>query len=83
VSLMIPCGNCGPRPVEEFRFGDEVVERPATPDPEGERLVDDAWMLTNAEGPNVERWFHAGGCRRWVTIKRDTRTDRVLGGDPD
>ena len=26
----------------------------------------------------VERWFHEFGCRRWSTIRRDTRTDAVL-----
>jgi sarcosine oxidase subunit delta len=80
MSLAIPCGHCGSRPVEEFRFGGDLVERTTTPAPYDERLVDDVWMLANAEGPNVERWFHAGGCRRWVTIRRDTRTDRVLDG---
>lgn len=77
MSLIIPCGHCGPRPVEEWRYGGEVVEAAKTLTGE-DRLVDETWMLTNAEGPTVERWFHAAGCRRWVTIRRDTQTDRVL-----
>ena len=36
------------------------------------------FLLTNPEGPVVERWFHAQGCRRWVTVRRDTRTDAIL-----
>jgi sarcosine oxidase delta subunit len=26
----------------------------------------------------TERWFHAAGCRRWVTVRRDTITDTVV-----
>jgi sarcosine oxidase delta subunit len=25
----------------------------------------------------VERWFHFGGCRRWVTLERDTRDNTI------
>ena len=35
-------------------------------------------MLDNADGPTTERWFHEAGCRRWHTIRRDTRTDEIL-----
>jgi sarcosine oxidase, subunit delta len=76
VSLLIPCGQCGPRPVEEFRYGGEVERRPPFDD-EDARIVDEAWMLTNTDGLATERWFHAAGCRRWVTIERDTGSDRI------
>jgi sarcosine oxidase delta subunit len=26
----------------------------------------------------TERWFHAFGCRRWLTVRRDTSTDTVV-----
>ena len=42
------------------------------------RDLDRAFMHENAEGPTTERWFHASGCRRWVTVRRDTTTDEVL-----
>ena len=29
-------------------------------------------------GPSTERWFHHAGCRRWLTLRRDTRTDEIL-----
>ena len=32
-------------------------------------------MIGNTEGDDRERWFHAGGCRRWYTIERDTTLD--------
>lgn len=31
--------------------------------------------MANPEGRNRERWFPAGGCRRWHTIERDTTLD--------
>ena len=37
-----------------------------------ERDVDRGFMMGNPEGFKGERWFHAGGCRRWQTIERDT-----------
>ena len=58
-------------------------EIPFTPDtltdPDA-RDVDRAFMHTNAEGVVTERWFHTAGCRRWMTVSRDTRTNDVLGG---
>jgi sarcosine oxidase subunit delta len=34
-------------------------------------------MRDNAAGPQRERWFHFAGCRRWLTIERDTRTNEI------
>lgn len=76
--LMIPCPHCGPRPVEEFRFGGELPEPPAHLTDEFERDLDRVWFYTNVEGVETERWFHAGGCHRWATYQRDTATDRVV-----
>jgi heterotetrameric sarcosine oxidase delta subunit len=75
--LWLPCPICGSRPVEEFSFGGEapsVPDRLTDPD---ERDVDYVWMFDNADGLTSERWFHHAGCRRWTTIRRDTRTDTV------
>ncbi len=78
---LIPCPNCGARPTEEFRFGGEV---PAIPDRVvgvEARDVDLVWFSNNVDGPSVERWYHLGGCKRWLTLARDTHTDTVLGAD--
>lgn len=76
--LWITCPNCGERPVTEYRFGGEI---PAVPeritDPDA-RNLDYVWMQSNLAGVTTERWFHAAGCRRWLTLRRDTRTDRVV-----
>ena len=76
--LWITCPTCGPRPVEEYRFGGEQPSVPdAVTDPDA-RVVDHVWFFDNVEGPSVERWFHHAGCRRWLTLRRDTQSDRVL-----
>jgi heterotetrameric sarcosine oxidase delta subunit len=64
--------------VEEFRFGGELPHVPDHITDPGQRDLDWAWMLDNAEGPSIERWFHEAGCRRWHTVRRDTRTDELL-----
>jgi sarcosine oxidase subunit delta len=74
--LRITCPHCGVRAVEEFVYG----EMPAPPgnltDPDA-RDLDRAFMHTNTEGVVTERWFHTAGCRRWLTVQRDTRTNVI------
>jgi heterotetrameric sarcosine oxidase delta subunit len=74
----IPCPHCGERAIEEFVHGEIPTPPDALTDPDA-RDVDRAFMRTNPEGPVVERWFHAYGCRRWLTLRRDTRTNDVIG----
>ena len=77
--LWLTCPNCGRRPVEEFSFGGAV---PAVPDgitDPDERDVDRVWMFDNVDGLTTERWFHAAGCRRWATVRRDTSIDVEVG----
>lgn len=77
MSLRIPCPNCGVRPVEEFLYGEVPTVPDAITDPDG-RDLDRAFMRDNTEGLVTERWFHADGCRRWTSLRRDTRTDEVV-----
>lgn len=74
MSIAITCPNCGARPVEEYRFGGEAIPRTSGEETSAD-LIDRTWMLTNAEGRATERWFHEAGCRRWLTVIRDTRID--------
>lgn len=77
MSLRIPCPHCGRRPIEEFVHG----EVPAVPDSitdRDDRDLDRAFMRDNPEGVVTERWFHADGCRRWMTLRRNTRDDEVV-----
>lgn len=74
MSLLVPCPHCGPRPFAEFTFGGEL--RPIEA-PDAEADFARVYLRDNAAGVQQERWFHAAGCRRWLTIARDTRTDRI------
>ncbi|MBA3796036.1 MAG: sarcosine oxidase subunit delta [Chloroflexi bacterium] len=76
--LRITCPNCGRRPVEEYRFGGELRGAAASITDPAQRDVDYVWMRDNIEGVTTERWFHSAGCRRWLTLSRDTITDTVV-----
>ncbi len=76
--LWIPCPTCGLRPVEEFAFGGELRRDRSEIADRDARDLDQAWMVDNVAGVETERWFHRAGCRRWLTIRRDTATDTVV-----
>jgi heterotetrameric sarcosine oxidase delta subunit len=74
MGLKIPCPNCGPREYTEFAFGGEL--RPlvvSDPDEDFARVT----LRENTAGPQEERWYHLFGCRRWLTLRRDTLTNRI------
>ena len=78
MSISLNCPHCGKRPIEEFLYGDI----PVVPDEvvgEDARDLDFAFMKSNVEGVQREAWFHVFGCRRWLYLERDTRTDEVVG----
>lgn len=81
MALMIQCPNCGRRPFTEFVCSGELPEHtghattPGTDPMEAD--FERVWLRRNAAGPQTERWFHAAGCRRWVTVTRDTLTNRI------
>ncbi|HEY8578867.1 MAG TPA: sarcosine oxidase subunit delta [Beijerinckiaceae bacterium] len=79
--LLIPCPHCGAaRPEREFVYGGEAgLIRPADP----AQASDGAWTdylfrRDNLRGPQDERWRHVHGCGRFIIVRRDTATDRVL-----
>ena len=41
------------------------------------------WMRRNVAGEQAERWFHRDGCRRWLTITRNTVTNQCRWHDGD
>lgn len=77
MSIQITCPHCGKRPLEEFAYG-EVFDVPESITDPDERDIDRAFMLNNPEGSQREAWFHTYGCRRWIYLHRDTRTDQIL-----
>ena len=76
--LTIVCPICGPRAVEEFRFGGELPQPPERLTDDFDRDLDRVWMFTNTDGVQIERWFHEAGCHRWHTAQRDTTFDRFV-----
>lgn len=78
MALRIICPHCGSRPFTEFFFGGEVRRLASSTD----TLDDDyrrVWLPENLAGIQTERWFHSAGCRRWLTLERDTLTNEVHG----
>lgn len=69
MSFCLTCPNCGPRAVEEFRYGGQILPTGAANQPAAG---------SNLPGPQRERWFHRFGCRRWLAAVRDVRTNEVL-----
>jgi heterotetrameric sarcosine oxidase delta subunit len=78
MSIRIPCNHCGDRPIEEYLYG-EIFDVPDEIHDPDDRDLDRGFMHSNTQGPVTEAWFHLFGCRRWVRVTRDTRTDEILG----
>ena len=76
--LWLDCPRCGRRPLDEFTFGGERRPTPDSITDPDERDFDEVWIFENPDGVTTERWFHAAGCRRWLTVRRDT-SDRRRG----
>ncbi len=78
--MRIECPFCGERDLSEFTYlGDADARRPP---PDAERLADRfyeaVYLRDNPAGPHRELWFHAGGCRSWLQVTRNTRTHEIL-----
>ena len=78
--MRIPCPFCGERDLHEFVNRGEAG--PPRPDPDAPdaaaRFFDYLYLRDNPRGPDREHWYHAVGCRRWLTVVRDTRTHAVI-----
>ncbi len=78
--FQLTCPWCGPRDETEYHYGGQAhVPYPEDP----AVLSDEDWAgylfyRDNPKGPFAERWAHAGGCRRWFNVVRDTATYDVL-----
>lgn len=78
MALEITCPTCGPRSYTEFTYGGAWREI-GTEDPDEDFAR--VFLDPNEAGPQRERWYHLAGCRRWLTLTRDTVTDRVIEGE--
>jgi methylglutamate dehydrogenase subunit B len=77
MSFLLPCPNCGPRPVEEFSCAGEVTRRPSK-SPSLRELTSYLYFRRNVAGVQREWWYHSLGCEVWFQAERDTRTNEVL-----
>ena len=76
MASLIDCPHCGPRPKEEFGIKRAVLPRPGA-DAGAAAWMDYVYLRDNPRGSHREYWHHAGGCRRWLTVTRDTLTHAV------
>jgi len=81
MSFLIPCPNCGPRNIYEFRFGGEVKSRPDENEVLSDEWADYIYLSKNACGIQNEWWYHSKGCGCWFTLLRDTRTNLPVNKD--
>jgi sarcosine oxidase subunit delta len=77
MSFLLPCPNCGPRPVDEFTCAGEVTVRPRS-SPTLRELTSYLYFRRNVAGVQREWWYHRLGCETWFQAERDTRTNEVL-----
>ena len=77
--MRLPCPHCGERDFSEFRYGgDATKQRPAHNSDAGlKEWHDYVFLFDNPKGPHREFWQHVLGCRQWLTLERDTATNRV------
>ena len=76
--LLIKCPYCGHRDEIEFSYGGESgLNRPPL-DCSDREWADYLFMRTNTRGIYRERWYHAGGCRQWFDVVRDTTNNVVI-----
>jgi sarcosine oxidase subunit delta len=77
--MRLPCPFCGDRDAQEFVYrGDAAPARPPSgPDHEAS-MFDYVYSRDNLAGLLREHWYHAQGCRNWITVTRDTRTHEIF-----
>lgn len=78
MASLIDCPHCGPRPKEEFGVKGAVLPRPGA-EAGADVWMDYVYLRENPRGLIREYWHHAGGCRRWLVVTRDTGTHAVHG----
>jgi heterotetrameric sarcosine oxidase delta subunit len=76
--LEINCPFCGPRPESEFwcigEGSTELLEATSS----AHAVKDYLYLRSNTGADVTERWVHRYGCAEWLTVVRNTRTNRIL-----
>ncbi|MDQ3164697.1 MAG: sarcosine oxidase subunit delta [Actinomycetota bacterium] len=75
--ILLPCPWCGSRDAGEFSYGGELTPRPDPRTATREQWRDYLYLRDNVAGWMTERWYHRMGCRRYLTVRRNTVTNEV------
>lgn len=77
--MRIACPYCGLRDLSEFvTIGEALTRRPDPGAPDAaEQFFAYTYLRDNFAGRGKEFWYHALGCRSWLTVVRDTRTHDI------
>jgi sarcosine oxidase subunit delta len=78
--MKIRCPYCGERDAHEFAYlGAAGLKRPDPAAAEAATaFFEYVYLRDNPAGPAAELWYHRSGCRRWLSVERDTRTHEIL-----
>ena len=79
--LLIDCPSCGPRSDSEFVYGEDasVSHHRMPPDKiEPGDWTRSVYLRDNPNGPHREYWFHRNGCRKWLSVQRNTGTNQII-----
>lgn len=76
--IQVSCPNCGPRNVQEFRYGGELNPRPRLPAAASTaEWANYLYMRENRLGLRTEWWYHRHGCGLWFLAERHTHTNEI------
>jgi len=75
--ILLPCPWCGSRDAGEFSYGGEVRSRPDPLTAARAEWRGYLYLRANPAGWTTERWYHRMGCRRYLTLRRNTVTNEV------
>lgn len=81
--VLLPCPWCGPRNVSEFAYVGEAASRPDPATATRREWRDYLFFRENPCGWVRENWYHRMGCRRFLSVERDTATNAVRSGADD
>ncbi len=76
--MLIACPFCGPRESGEFScLGDAGPRRPDAGAGDA-AFFDYVYLRDNVAGDMDEWWYHGGGCRAWLKVRRNTVTHEIF-----
>lgn len=75
--MRILCPFCGDRDTQEFVFRGEAPQNYPHLGADEDTIFKHVYLRENPAGATSEHWYHAQGCRNWLTVERDTLTHEI------